>query len=296
MWVQKVPGGGVEGLAYAPNGRTLYVADVGFRVTAWDPVTREGWQLFRFPLASRNVISGLCLVGAGRYLAVKTYPLVIWDFAAGTEEVGPATRWPEHVVPWPGGNRLVMYERDRRSLLAYGPEGDWLHNPDRVYGGDILIDTYDIAPDGRTVAVVDYQAREVKLVELGTSREVARLRIKGGAGLPSLVRFSPDGRTLAVFCGTQVHLADVASAAFRGRRADIDTRHSVLAFHPTAPVFAAQTPDKVLTLFHSDTGEPIRSLDFALGRSVRCATFSPDGLTCAVGGTNKQFAVFDVDV
>ena len=30
------------------------------------------------------------------------------------------------VVPWPGGNRIVMYERDQRSLLTYGPKGNWL--------------------------------------------------------------------------------------------------------------------------------------------------------------------------
>ena len=45
------------------------------------------------------------------------------------------------------------------------------------------------------------------------------------------------------------------------------------------------------------TAEPDRaSLDFALGKYVTCAAFSPDGLTCAVGGSNKQFAVFDVDI
>ena len=61
-------------------------------------------------------------------------------------------------------------------------------------------------------------------------------------------------------------------------------------------MFAALNADKVLTLFGLDTGDPIRSLDFALGRSVRCVAFSPDGLTCAVGGSNKRFAVFDVDL
>jgi hypothetical protein len=29
---------------------------------------------------------------------------------------------------------------------------------------------------------------------------------------------------------------------------------------------------------------------------VNCFAFAPDGLTCAVGGSGRQFVVFDVDV
>src|SRR5262245_58276729 len=148
MWVQKVPGGGVEGLVYAPDGRTLYVANAGFRVTAWDTTTHAGRELFRVPDQFANEVGSIFLVDDGRYLVVKTYPLVIWDFAVGAEQFGPATRWPAHVVPWPGGDRVVVYERDQRSLLTYGPEGDWLADPKCVLTGTILIDTYDIAPDG----------------------------------------------------------------------------------------------------------------------------------------------------
>jgi WD40 repeat protein len=70
----------------------------------------------------------------------------------------------------------------------------------------------------------------------------------------------------------------------------------LFAFNPTLPVFVGLNAKKVLTLFSTGTGEPIRSLDFALGKKVKCVCFSPDGLTCAVGGSNKQFAIFDIDV
>jgi hypothetical protein len=62
----------------------------------------------------------------------------------------------------------------------------------------------------------------------------------------------------------------------------------------------------LLSLVSLETGEELRTLDFDAGKPppqqslrfspVTCAAFSPDGLTCAVGGSNKQFAVFDVDV
>jgi hypothetical protein len=70
---------------------------------------------------------------------------------------------------------------------------------------------------------------------------------------------------------------------------------SIIAFHPTAPMFAAVKSRRELTLFRLDTGEIVRSFDFGIG-FVESVCFSPDGLTCAVGGSNKQFAVFDVDL
>jgi hypothetical protein len=69
------------------------------------------------------------------------------------------------------------------------------------------------------------------------------------------------------------------------------------AVHPALPIIATRNAESHITLFSLDTGEPLRALDFAVGTStVRCVRFSPDGLTCAAGGSNKQFAVFDVDL
>jgi hypothetical protein len=69
------------------------------------------------------------------------------------------------------------------------------------------------------------------------------------------------------------------------------------AVHPTLPMFATRDPNGHVGLFSFETGEALRTFDFAVGKStLRSVCFSPDGLTGAVGGSNKQFAVFDVDV
>jgi len=39
----------------------------------------------------------------------------------------------------------------------------------------------------------------------------------------------------------------------------------LFAFNPVLPVFAAIGPDKLLTLFSTETGQPLRALDFSLG-------------------------------
>jgi hypothetical protein len=98
----------------------------------------------------------------------------------------------------------------------------------------------------------------------------------------------------------------MASAAYRVEKIECDRPYWMLAFHPTVPVVALRRRDGLLSLVSLETGEELRTLDFDAGKQppqqsprfspVICAAFSPDGLTCAVGGSNKQFAVFDVDV
>ena len=114
---------------------------------------------------------------------------------------------------------------------------------------------------------------------------------------PKAVLFnSPHNPSGRVFTGQELFLWDMVTRTFRTGPIGASYPEEAIAFHPRAPVFTALNANGELTLFHLETGEPIRSFDFALGKKVRCACFSPDGLTCAVGGSNKQFAVFDVDV
>ena len=47
MWIQKVPGGGVESLCFAADGRTVYTADAKWWVTAWPVGGAKGRRLFR---------------------------------------------------------------------------------------------------------------------------------------------------------------------------------------------------------------------------------------------------------
>ena len=112
---------------------------------------------------------------------------------------------------------------------------------------------------------------------------------------PGSPRFSPDGKHLVWMNYTRVQVWDAVTLAARCDAACYSP-YELFALSPTTPVFVARNVWQQLTLFSLDSGEPIRTLDFALGNYVQCATFSPDGLTCAVGGSNKQFAVFDVDV
>jgi WD40 repeat protein len=293
MWIQKVPAGGIDGLAYTPDGRTLYTAARGGSFSAWDTVTHAGRILCYTPGGSTRG-----LVASGRILVARRFPLVLaWELGSGREigHLNPSVPYDALFVP--GNDERILYRsNDRLSLLAWEPERGAL---DAKFAGPFSseIRAYDISPNAQTIAIAYTASRTVSLHDATASNGLTRSE-EFWSGLVWGVRFSPDGRTLAVFSGGQLHLCDLPSLARRGEPVNIDSRHgdATFAFHPTAPIFITLNHEKHLTLFSSETGEPLRSLDSALGRYVRCVVFSPDGLTCAVGGSNKQFAVFDVDL
>jgi WD40 repeat protein len=293
MWIQKVPAGGIDGLAYSPDGRTLYTAARGGTFASWDTATHQSRTLCYAPGASTRG-----LVTSGRLLIARRYPHVLaWDLATGAEIGRLSPSVPYDALPIPGDDGRVLYRSDdRRSLFVWEPERGSVN---AAFAGPFSseIRAFDLSPDAQTIAIAEGASHIVKLFDL-TARAIPTQDPVFWSGFVWGIRFSPDGRLLAVFAGGHIHLCEVPSLTWRGEPVNINNRHgeATFAFHPTAPVFVALNPEKHLTLFSSETGEAIRSFDFALGRYVRCAAFSPDGLTCAVGGSNKQFAVFDVDL
>lgn len=292
MWIQKVAGGGVTALAYAPDGRTLYVAVRDEAVVAWDVVTRNSRRLFDL-LAIRRLV-----LAAERYLVAITPRAVhVLNIADGVEVARQSISNPHDDVLVTSDGLILYQPADRLSLLArrVGDAGEG-----KAFAGPFPrpVRAYDLSPDGRTVAFACDFSRDVGLFDVAAGSVTARSPLEFDSGLVWGLRFSPDGQTLAVFSGSQLRFCDAHTLAARAGRVNIDNRNgdAACAFHPTAPLFVALNAGGLLTLFRTDTCEPVRSLDFALGRRVHCVAFAPDGLTCAIGGSNKQFAVFDVDV
>jgi WD40 repeat protein len=292
MWIQKVGGGGVRHIAYAPDGRTLYTLDMSGSVFAWDTASHAKTRLFQLPrsTAERYNTGGLFLADSGRYLVLQALDRArVWDLTGGRE----LTTVTEGVArgllkPARGATLLYLGSMDRSSVVSH----------DLVSGRptpalrweDILID-FDPSPDGRTLAVLA-RDQTVWLADLEAER---RTQLSSPATATG-VRFSPDGSAVVRVSYIEVAVWDLGASAPRFAPVSCALPGWLFALSPTGAHFAALNPQREFTIFSMTTGEPIRSLDFALGAYVQCACFAPDGLTCAVGGSNKQFAVFDVDV
>jgi WD40 repeat protein len=291
MWIQKVAGGGVEGLAYSPDGATLYTSDRSGWITAWDATSREGRRIVQLNEIERcNPIRLYTL--AGGFLLSHGLHWIVWDIERKAEH----SRVPVEFVQ--GVCKLAstrLYSRSKGSVITWEFHAA---RPGPVIDGWNLLGTFqsfDLDPDGNTAVLTDTHGY-VTLFDLENSQELDRFEPQFRTSQLQGARFTPGGDTILLTAQQRVRLWDIRRRAALGEMIVLPWSPVGLQFHPTARMFATLNRESMLTLFSLDTCEPIRSFDFALGTYVQCICFSPDGLTCAVGGSNKQFAVFDVDV
>jgi RNA polymerase sigma factor (sigma-70 family) len=226
---------------------------------------------------------------------------------AAQPEAAPRVRTDRYGDPLPPGAvaRLgtVRFRHDGEAgALAFSPDGAVLAS---VCSGEVILwdsatgrerrrlpvavglldgQVLDFTPDGRTLAV-------------GGSREgVSLWDVAGGQRLRTLslprsdfpdscraLRFSADGKTLAVADGDQAYLADVATGTVRAR---LDAHHSGIddiAFLPDGKSVALATADPSVQLWDPAAGKLIRRLGPDREHLIMRVAFSPDGKLLAAG-------------
>ena len=296
MWIQKVAG--VTHLAYAPDGRTLYTLESNAALTAWDIATQTPRKVASVSAWSIPIERGIYPLADGRrVVSLDSAWATVFDANTG-HDLGGVRSLTRHKA---GLRRVTPEGRIFYIKTSSVGVGVWnLTTRDSEPARGIpkaagRVGSFDASTDEQSVALVGLKG-SVTVYDWGDGPDLQNPLALGGTA--NTVRFSPDGGTLALFSDRRVQMWDVSRGTPWSKPVNIDTKHKeeTFAFHPTAPVFVAINRDAHLTFFGTETGAAIRSLDFALGRHVQCVAFSPDGLTCAVGGSNKQFAVFDVDL
>ena len=146
------------------------------------------------------------------------------------------------------------------------------------------------SPDGTLLASGSWNDT-VKLWDVSTERQIATLPSKQ----PTLVAFSPDGKTLAV--GTRyfyntVELWDVATQeriATLGHRAVV---FYTVSFSPDGKTLAVGTWDNTVELWDVATQERIATLGHEA--VVNAVSFSPDGTLLASGSRDNTVKLWDV--
>ena len=290
MWVRRV-GESVQALAYAPDSRTLYTVE-GARARAWDLTSRRSTPLFRLSdLGINGHLYDLWNVG-GRYLLFGNWELAAWDLREGKPVAVPSFI-RRMCRPVGGESTAVRFITTSHELIrSWDLSTNKLTTVVRRPANFGHLSRFAFSPDGRTAALLDDHRRGT-LVTVETGASVP-IRFPKDAWVDG-VHFRADG----VLVWITFDCVYVSSAAkpntFRGPFACKWPRPA-FALHPSAPLFAALNGDERLTLFSLSTGEALRSFDLDFGQTIRHICFSPDGLTCAVCGSNKQFAVFDVDL
>ncbi len=304
MWIQKTRGS-VSHLAYSLDGRFLYTLDSSEKLTAWDVASHTDTRIAEGLSLNPDTARGITPLTDNRLL-VRTERFTVLDNAGKVrQKFNPSGLDPKGYAQIHNDGRVsfVKMEERRRTIVQCELGAD---SPKPVY-------TLPQSVDERAqISRFEWSHDEKSLVLLFTGYVVDGKVNQGQTCIVEQhdlipvtdswgtyrVKFSPDGRTLIVFSNSPEHFAlwDVASRSMRVARVECSMPWGLFAFNPVYPLFAACQKDGTLAVWSLADGRPIQSLEFGLGKSLRFVAFSPDGLTCAVAGTNKQFAVFDVEV
>jgi WD40 repeat protein len=298
MWMQKL-NTRVAALAYSPDSKTLYSLDRGGRLRSWDIAARTG-RVLEYSGAVQDPEPygrSLCALTDGNRLVVFASSLCVVEAATGAvrRRAVPSgvPRYGQARLTTDG--RLLAVRADGRAITTWDvpshQPGPLLHEwPPRLG-----LTAFDCSPDGRTLAVLERRGH-VAVLDLPSGELRCRFHpaVEKESRWP--LRLSRNGNTLVVHTRNHLEVWDVSSTAVQVARMTSALPDTALAIHPTAPLAVSADRGRSLALFHLRTGEPLRSFDLRLGEKLTCVVFSPDGLTCAAGGSSGRFAVFDVDV
>ncbi|MEU5973906.1 hypothetical protein [Streptomyces sp. NPDC047315] len=139
-----------------------------------------------------------------------------------------------------------------------------------------------LSPDGRTLVTADRDGT-VYLRDARTG--ASRRTLPGAAPAVNSLAFTSDGSTLAALGDNRVHLWDVDRARRLRTLTGPDGAIETMTPHPSGSALATRGSKGTIRIWDVRTGEVLRT--FALPRSERHPTFSPDGTTLATSDSDS---------
>jgi WD40 repeat protein len=311
----------VNAIAYAADGRTLFVADDG-ALHAWNLETGERsiiLQRGRKPKPIRSV----ALSADGRWLAAGCQGLILcrvgpipppsdrFSLSRSTEEatqrILTAPGWTATDFPatFPATDTDITFSPDSKLIARTDRDRIFLSQVEtgKHVGGlvrrGLFLSAPAFAPDGKTLAFFAWflfqgtVARRVLLWDLKRRERCEELATGPLEGNPL---YSPDSRWLAVTDGAEVTMYELGS----GQPVRAGSLHNptqgpgrFMAFSPDSKYLLTGARDRVVRLWDVESRNLLEAWDWGVGQAT-CVAFAPDGMTAAVGG-NRQVVVWDLD-
>jgi len=282
--------GGMYRLLFTPDNETFVTRDYSQTIRIWDVATGKLKHKLK---GHKNYVKALEMSPDGNFLLSATADpkedVRVWDVNTG-----------DQVRAIEGGGRLVQFLPDRTTVVIVSEEK--IAHYDMATGaptGEFPAVRIPLAlsPDGKQLAAIRRQnAETIILFATKTGKEIAEL--PGLTSYPVAVRFSPDGKLLAVAGRREefVRVWDIeqrkvvmtlnnADATDQGRRYDVQD----IAFTGDDRFVATGCWDHDVRIFELASGRQIAKLS-GHDDKVVAVDFSPDGRLLASGSAGREDA------
>jgi WD40 repeat protein len=279
----------VMALAFAPDGRSLVVADSTRRLRRWEPFARPAFEVLAAhkPLQAWAVAfspDGKTLATAGDWGQVR-----LWDADTLKEpaQLKGHTALVSCLAYSPDGRRLATGGYDKRVILW-----DAAGNKVATCLAEQRVGAVAVSPDGKLLASAGGD-NVVRLWDADTGRPVAVLA--GHTSHVFALAFSPDGKTLA--SGETDHTVRLWDVA-RGETVRVLANEAPirgLTFSPDGQTLATGDSRGQVKFWRPDTGEAKLPVQAHESKEIRKVIFSPDGRTMATAGMDRCVRLWYAD-
>jgi WD40 repeat protein/serine/threonine protein kinase/energy-coupling factor transporter ATP-binding protein EcfA2 len=245
-------------MAFSPDGQTLAIGEVNGALMLWDVANGQHLRTY---FSHSDWISDIEFSGDGRFMATASFDrqAVVWEVSDRT------ARWK------------VLHD-NAVSTIAVGPGGEQLATAD--IEGNVRI--WDIGPavNRDTGSPIEGDLTETTL----------QFRLP----VVTEMKFSPDGRTLAVLVpGQSIYVWDVFSGKQLLQIPGANTFSSGIAFSPDGAYLAGASAATGTTVWDARTGEERLALhDTASHAEI---AFSADGRTLALAANDGTVVFWDLE-
>jgi WD40 repeat protein len=307
----------VTALAYARDGASIFSADTGETVRAWDVATGEHVAVHQNGVDVSWLIQDLEISPNGQWLLIgclvcRIGPIpdsnrrVVYSDQKTFGRIRLASGWSARRLD--GGPGAVFSPNSR--LIAGGNGTDSIRLW-RIASGETMgywqhgqkLSRPTFSPDGKTLAsVFSDGVRDTGLVLWDVKTLARRLaeRVHYDAiHIDSIPLYSPDGRWLVVASGDIVHLHNARSRvlAWEGALRSPSVKHiDTIAFSPDSKhLLTGGKDDPNVRLWDVRARHVIAQWDWQIG-AVNQVAFAPDGMTAAAAGGKGQLVVWDLDL
>ncbi len=278
--------GGVQGLAWSPDGRLLATAGTTHDAVLWDAVTGAAWATLH---GHTDVIHAVAFAPDGQSVGTASSDDTarIWNVDGGTPIRKLVHAKAVEALAWRPDGQVLATGGKGGTLTLWDVGAGYVSGPIRKAHGDTLM-ALAWSPDGTLLASGGFDHRVV-VWDVVADKQHARL--DGKATVYSLA-FVAHRLTLATAENGPGSLWEVGDQPwFRGPLVGNSRDAFSVSVTPDGALLANGSVDGTVRVWNADTGT--LRFELAAGGEVNGVAFRPDGLALAAGLNDGRVVVWE---